>query len=170
MVNVKVKLPNGAWMQVKMNNPGTTMGHLLHRIRRYCHVEAHEGLFLLLDTNGIESIPMMTMRLSELKKDQVVKVMREETFGCVWEEGVVEESWAYEYSYLVPCMCSPRHMQLHGPIYDVAGTRYNLDKWVRIDIFSCGSSRRKKATTSCQVCKPKLAAWMLGQMTLTNFL
>jgi len=147
-----------------------TMGHLLQKVRRYCHLESHEGLFIMLDTDGQESVPVMSMRVAQITDNQTVRVLKESTFGCVWEEGVIEEPWAYEYSYLVPCMCSPRHMQLHGPIYDVQGTRYNLDKWVRIDIFSCGSSRRKKATTSCQVCKPKLKAWMLGQMTLTNFL
>jgi len=169
-MRVKLILPNGSGLQMTLRSGNMTMAHLLQRVRRYCAVESHEGLFLMVDTNGVESIPMMSMKVSQLGDNQVVKVLKESTFGCVFEEGIIEESWAYEYSYLVPCMCSPRHMQLHGPIYDVEGTRYNLDRWVRVDIYSSGSSRRKKATTTCQVCKPKLKAWMLGQMTLTNFL
>ncbi len=169
-MKVKIQLPNGAGMQMNIRRRDTTMAHLLQRVRRYCHVEPHEGLFLMIDKDGIESIPMMSMRLSELLEGQVVKVLKESTFGCCYVVDV-ECNWSYEYSYLLPCFCNPRVMQLHGPIYDSEGTRYNLDKWIRVDVFSDGPSRNKKMTTTCSSCKPKLDGHLLiGQMVRTNLL
>lgn len=171
MTRVRIQLPNKAMMQMTFRNQSMTMAHLLQRVRRYCHhVESHEALFLLLDTDGQESVPMMSMRLAQLADNQTVKILKESSFGCFYEEGVVEESFKYEYSYIVPCQCSPRVKQIHGPLYDSQGTKYKLDLWVRIDIFSCGAQRRKMATTRCTTCKPQLKAWMLGMFARTNLM
>ena len=169
-MRVKLILPNGSGLQMTLKSGNMTMAHLLQRVRRYCHVESHEGLFIMVDTDGVESIPMMSMKVSQLGDNQVIKVLKESTFGCGDDDEVVR-SWSYEYSYLVPCLCSPRVAQLHGPIYDSEGTRYNLDKWVRIDVLSDGPHRRKRATTACVVCRSKLdGRMMLGQVVRTNLL
>ncbi len=169
-MRVRIQLPNGAAMQMTIRRRGLTMAHLLQKVRRYCHVESHEGLFLMVDTDGVETIPLMSMRVSELVEGQVVKVLKESTFGCCYVVDVLD-GWDYEYSYLLPCFCNPRIMQLHGPIYDSEGTRYNLDKWIRVDVYSDGPSRTKKMTTTCSLCKPKLdSQLMIDQMVRTNLL
>lgn len=171
MPNIKIQLPNTKIISMKISSR-YTMGHLLQRVRTFCDLQPHEGIFLMIqDEDGVESVPPMSMLVRNIGEDCLVKVLKESTFGC-FEAEIDEEknNLKYCYSYIVPCECNDRPKMLHGPVYDQFGKRYKLDQWVKIDIYTGLDGRKKRSTTRCEKCRYKEIGFFLGQYARTNLM